>query len=168
MFFRLCSPRCSVAARLETLCEPGGLCVSRAVEEQVKDKLPYPFEDLGEQSLKNIARPLRVYVLTPAAIAELPEPAAAVESRPANTTQLRVAAGTRLNDAFAIDRLIGSGLGDRRGDTAPRPDGDRIEPALGRLRAVAADAVRGLAVASATRSGARNEVSFPETASSPK
>ena len=45
----------NVAARLEALAEPGGLCISRMVRDQIRDKLPYPFEDRGEQSVKNIA-----------------------------------------------------------------------------------------------------------------
>jgi Adenylate and Guanylate cyclase catalytic domain len=51
----------NVAARLEALAEPGGICVSRVVRGQVRDKLDYAFEDLGEQQVKNIARPVRVY-----------------------------------------------------------------------------------------------------------
>jgi class 3 adenylate cyclase len=51
----------NVAARLEALAEPGGICVSRVVRDQVRDKLDYTFEDLGEQQVKNIARPVRVY-----------------------------------------------------------------------------------------------------------
>jgi len=62
----------NVAARLEALAEPGGICVSRMVRDQIRDKLPYPFEDGGEQSVKNIARPVRVYALRPEAIADLP------------------------------------------------------------------------------------------------
>jgi adenylate cyclase len=53
----------NVAARLEALAEPGGICVSRVVRDQVRDKLDYTFVDLGEQSVKNIARPVRVYAL---------------------------------------------------------------------------------------------------------
>src|SRR5215471_11957659 len=53
----------NVAARLEALAEPGGICVSRMVRDQIRDKLPYPFEDMGAQSVKNIARPVRVYAL---------------------------------------------------------------------------------------------------------
>jgi TolB-like protein/class 3 adenylate cyclase len=64
----------NVAARLEALAEPGGICISRTVRDQIRDKLAYPFEDLGEQSVKNIARPVRVYALRPKAIAELPPP----------------------------------------------------------------------------------------------
>jgi TolB-like protein/class 3 adenylate cyclase len=51
----------NVAARLEALAEPGGICVSRVVRDQVRDRLHYTFEDLGEQQVKNIARPVRVY-----------------------------------------------------------------------------------------------------------
>ena len=59
----------NVAARLETLCEPGGLCISRAVHDQVRDKLPVKFDDLGEQAVKNIARPVRAFALAPSAVA---------------------------------------------------------------------------------------------------
>jgi len=51
----------NVAARLEGIAEPGAICVSGIVHDQVRDKLDLAFDDLGEQSLKNIARPLRVY-----------------------------------------------------------------------------------------------------------
>src|ERR1700736_291957 len=62
----------NIAARLEALAEPGGICVSGTVRDQIRDKLPYPFEDRGEQSVKNIARPVRVYALRPEATADLP------------------------------------------------------------------------------------------------
>jgi adenylate cyclase len=62
----------NVAARLEALSDPGGLCISRMVRDQIRDKLAYPFEDLGEQSVKNIARPVRVYTMRPEAVADLP------------------------------------------------------------------------------------------------
>jgi TolB-like protein/Flp pilus assembly protein TadD len=61
----------NVAARLEALAEPGGICVSGTVRDHIRDRLPYPFEDQGEQSVKNIARPIRVYALRPEDIAEL-------------------------------------------------------------------------------------------------
>jgi adenylate cyclase len=53
----------NIAARLETIADPGGLCLSSAVVEQVRDRLPYAFEDLGEQALKNIARRIHVFRL---------------------------------------------------------------------------------------------------------
>jgi class 3 adenylate cyclase len=51
----------NVAARLEGLAEPGGIYVSRVVRDQVRDKLDFGFEDMGSQSVKNIARPVRVH-----------------------------------------------------------------------------------------------------------
>ena len=51
----------NIAARLETLAEPGGIRVNRVVRDQVRDKLDIAFEDMGEQQVKNIARPLRVF-----------------------------------------------------------------------------------------------------------
>jgi adenylate cyclase len=61
----------NVAARLEALAEPGGICISRVVRDQIRDKLPYAFEDTGEQRVKNISRPVRVYGMTAAAAAAL-------------------------------------------------------------------------------------------------
>jgi len=51
----------NVAARLEALAEPGGICVSARVQEDAVGRLDLAFEDLGEQTLKNIARPVRVF-----------------------------------------------------------------------------------------------------------
>jgi adenylate cyclase len=51
----------NVAARLEALADPGGIMVSRTVHDQVRDKLSFGFKDMGEQPVKNIARPVGVY-----------------------------------------------------------------------------------------------------------
>ena len=51
----------NIAARLEGMAEPGGICVSQRVQEDAAGKLDLAFEDLGEQTLKNIARPVRIY-----------------------------------------------------------------------------------------------------------
>jgi len=51
----------NIAARLEGLAAPGGICVSRVVRDQVRDKLDFSFEDMGEQQVKNIARPVRTH-----------------------------------------------------------------------------------------------------------
>ena len=63
----------NIAARLEALCEPGGLCISRAANEQIRDKLSLSFADLGEQTVKNIARAVGVFGLAAKDIAALPE-----------------------------------------------------------------------------------------------
>src|SRR3984893_10888570 len=62
----------NVAARLEALAEPNGICISQTVYEQIRDKLSYPFEDIGPQHVKNISRPLHVFALRAQVIAGLP------------------------------------------------------------------------------------------------
>ena len=51
----------NIAARLESICEPGGVCLSRSAYEQVRDRVKESFIDLGEKQLKNIARPIHAY-----------------------------------------------------------------------------------------------------------
>jgi TolB-like protein/class 3 adenylate cyclase/Flp pilus assembly protein TadD len=62
----------NVAARLEALAQPGGICISRMVRDNVCDKLDYTFEDLGGQQVKNIARPVPAYAMSAAAVASTP------------------------------------------------------------------------------------------------
>jgi adenylate cyclase len=60
----------NIAARLEGIAEPGGICISDDAFRQVRGKVEAEFADIGEQSLKNIARPLRVYTVRPASVSE--------------------------------------------------------------------------------------------------
>jgi class 3 adenylate cyclase len=53
----------NVAARLQGLASPGGICISRAARDQLRDKSPFVFDDHGEHAVKNIARPVRVYTV---------------------------------------------------------------------------------------------------------
>ncbi|HLX97192.1 MAG TPA: adenylate/guanylate cyclase domain-containing protein, partial [Roseiarcus sp.] len=72
----------NVAARLEGLAEPGGVCLSEDAWRQVRDKLKEAFVDIGEKALKNIARPMRVYALGPGSATAAPAPSFAhVEKR---------------------------------------------------------------------------------------
>ena len=83
----------NVAARLEARAEPGGICLSRVVRDQVRDRLDYTFEDMGEQQVKNIARPVRIYAWHPDAVADLPAagvPRAASISRTAVAPRLSI------------------------------------------------------------------------------
>ena len=76
----------NIAARIEGIAEPGGICLSYAAYEQVRDKLKENFVDLGEHDLKNISRPVRVYRLdlTPKAktVSEAPRPMSAPPDKP--------------------------------------------------------------------------------------
>jgi class 3 adenylate cyclase len=62
----------NIAARLEALAEPGGICLSDDALRQVQGKVAAEFIDIGEQSLKNIARPVRVYRVRPPPSLSLP------------------------------------------------------------------------------------------------
>jgi adenylate cyclase len=87
----------NVAARLEALCEPGGICISRSANEQVRDRLALRFADLGEQTVKNIARAVGVFGLAAKDIAalseeELPQTEATALVRPPRWNRAAVAA----------------------------------------------------------------------------
>jgi adenylate cyclase len=73
----------NIAARLEALAEPGGICVSRVVRDQVRDKLGFSFADMGERQVKNIARPVRTHRILLGAEAEEPISEADVAASPA-------------------------------------------------------------------------------------
>ena len=72
----------NIAARLEAISEPGGFCISSKVYEEVKNKLPTAFEDLGEQEFKNIREPVRVYRWTDGATDPQPVTPGAEEALP--------------------------------------------------------------------------------------
>jgi adenylate cyclase len=62
----------NIAVRLEGLAAPGSICISGTVRDHIGDRLPYAFEDMGERSVKNIARLVRVYALRPGGVAGVP------------------------------------------------------------------------------------------------
>jgi class 3 adenylate cyclase len=105
----------NIAARLEAVADPGGICVSEAVYHQVHTKLDLAFEDLGVQALKNIEHPIRIYRVVPpahdrSAPAErhpLPEPTRSPEPAPflRVSDQERDEMVQRLQMAFAEGRL---------------------------------------------------------------
>ncbi|HEX3522951.1 MAG TPA: adenylate/guanylate cyclase domain-containing protein, partial [Stellaceae bacterium] len=66
----------NVAARIEALADAGGVFVSNTVHDHVRDRLPFVFEDLGEQQVKNITRPVRVYRVRPEGPLPTPPPLA--------------------------------------------------------------------------------------------
>jgi adenylate cyclase len=72
----------NIAARIEALADAGGVFISNTVYDQVRDRPPFVFEDLGEQQVKNIARPVRVYRVRDAAIKAAAPPALPLPEKP--------------------------------------------------------------------------------------
>ena len=99
----------NVAARLEALADPGGIMVSHTVHDQVRDKLSFDFEDMGEQTVKNIARPIGVHRVQ---ISELAAPACKSTSRRNN--EFRVSAVDRRAGVRQYERRPGAGIFRRR------------------------------------------------------
>ena len=93
----------NVAARLEGLAEPGGICISRSVRDPVRDKLGFTFEDIGEQALKNIPAPIHAYRVRFEG-AE-PEERAAAAFRPTRRRNVVAASAIGLASVCAIAAL---------------------------------------------------------------
>ncbi len=72
----------NVAARLEAMAEPGGICISDDAHRQVRDKLDIAFEDAGEHQLKNIARPLRIFRVRSGTRPPAPQPSLTLPDKP--------------------------------------------------------------------------------------
>jgi adenylate cyclase len=72
----------NIAARLEALAEAGGICISEDAYRQVRDRLDYTFEEMGEQQVKNIARPVRVYRVCDNAIPQKQPPPPSLQPLP--------------------------------------------------------------------------------------
>ena len=84
----------NVAARLEGLAQPGGILISSSVYDQITGKLDLGFQDMGEQALKNIARPIRAFRVSSAGgtIHAQPAPPAATEARPSDVKLIALGA----------------------------------------------------------------------------
>ena len=134
----------NVAARLEALCEPGGVCISRAANEQIRDKLSLSFADLGEHAVKNITRAVGVYGLTAQDIAALPN--TPLSEPPA-------APSAPLPDDLLIAIEVHDNCRMLRGIGPPRWCGLVVESRPDGVRAIRS--VAGLSIA--TRRGAREQ-----------
>ncbi len=119
----------NIAARLEGLAEPGGICVRRNVRNQVRDKLDLDFEDLGEIEVKNIARPVRVFrVILDDKAATLATPVLDMPAEPARGRWPAIAAGLALS-VVAVAVIVGAALRfwpASSDDLPPLPSGPKI------------------------------------------
>ena len=149
----------NVAARLEALCEPGGICISRAANEQVRDKLSLSFADLGEHTVKNIARAVGVFGLAAKDIASLPEiPAYRPPAQSAVPAKPR---RTLIAVAAAVIVLAGGAafwLSQNRFVTSPQGLEAQLAAALARSIPTAPARLREEAVAAFAQSGAHRAV----------
>ena len=107
----------NIAARLEPLADPGGICISDAVFQQIRNKLDLSVEDLGLKELKNIEHPIRLYRVPPVGGSSLP-PSAVANARPRPAEMPRVSparsdqsvAGVLLRPATLVPLTIGAFL----------------------------------------------------------
>jgi len=92
----------NIAARIEALADAGGVFVSNTVYDHVRDRLPFVFEDLGEQALKNIARPVRAYRIATGRVSATAQetPALALPDKPSIAVLDRKS--TRLNSSHRL------------------------------------------------------------------
>jgi hypothetical protein len=124
----------NIAARLQAMAEPGGICISRSVRDHVRHKLPYALEDRGEHRAKNIARPVRVFrLLRDAAVAE-PSPAPAAAESGAEHPGAPAAAPRATEIVFWESIKDSPRLEDYQAYVRRYPAGSFIELARTRLR----------------------------------
>jgi TolB-like protein/class 3 adenylate cyclase/Tfp pilus assembly protein PilF len=107
----------NIAARLEGLAEPGGICISRGVRDPVSERLGFTFEDMGEQALKNIAAPVHAYRVRFAG----PDPKGPAMAGPTRRRNLVLTAAAGLAAIVAIGALAGAMWWMRPPSPAPPP-----------------------------------------------
>jgi class 3 adenylate cyclase len=111
----------NVAARLQAMAEPGGICISGSIFDQIEGKLSLHFQDIGEQTLKNIARPVRALVLRGSVPAVAPSPAPAARRRPRRGLRVALVAAALValgGGAYVGGIVPGAGSSDARREAA--------------------------------------------------
>jgi class 3 adenylate cyclase len=120
----------NIAARLEGLCAPGGICLSEDAWRQVRDKLAETFVDLGEHQLKNIVRPMRVYGLGGASAVATPGEAASLEPPPRATKAVRPIADVVIGVLKSVEWLKTAHSAEEGAEPAEGPLRARQQPGL--------------------------------------
>jgi adenylate cyclase len=148
----------NVAARLEALAEPGGICISAAVRDQMHGSLDVRFVDIGEQQVKNIARPIRVFsvVLDPAAPSP---PASATAASPPQSTETPPPSTAPSAMSVGVMPLVALA-----GDAAATQQAESITRDLTAMLARAATIMVVIPVAAAQARRARDDIRTAATA----
>jgi adenylate cyclase len=117
----------NIAARLESVCAPGGVCLSEDAFRQVRGRVEAQFADLAEKTLKNIAQPVRTYALAPAALGAAPAPVKRARGRvrpwaaiAAALLIAALAAGVYASRSGLTATLVGAPRAEDKLATAPR------------------------------------------------
>jgi TolB-like protein/class 3 adenylate cyclase/Tfp pilus assembly protein PilF len=122
----------NVAARLEALAEPGGVCISGTVRDHVGDRLPYAFEDIGEQDVKNIARPVSAFRVSVTSIAATP--LVPVQPPAAPASHRIIAAPAVIAASLVVGVGIAAGIWQEWPNTASQPTAQQAPPAVASSR----------------------------------
>src|SRR6266446_10067312 len=112
----------NIAARLEQIAPPGGVCLSEDVYRQIRGKLEIPIADAGEQRLKNISNPIRVYRIEPSVVAAVEPPGPLAQSR--RRSSVWAWAGVAITAAIALVAITWFSL-----PRAPRDVSQGAQPA---------------------------------------
>jgi len=146
----------NVAARLESIAEPGGICIASSVFDQISGKLNLGFDDIGEQSLKNITRPVRAYRVGSATSAPRRAPKAAPAASSPSRAPWLVAAGVVV---VALVAVVVYNVSQRRDASVHTQTASASVPAgeETRLKLQIAEAERAKAEAELARVRAENE-----------
>jgi TolB-like protein/class 3 adenylate cyclase len=125
----------NIAARLEGICESGGICISGSAYEHIQGRIAADFADLGDQSLKNIAKPVRAYALTPDAIAAAKvEPAEASASASQSPAPKKRAAPPLVAGIAALLIVLAGAAWYLSGANRPAPVASNAPPPLAAQR----------------------------------
>lgn len=138
----------NIAARLETLAEPGGICLSKAAHDQVRGKVKAEFIDIGAHEVKNIALPVEAFALPPSAIEAIPSTELASGAHPAGRRPRRIAALAAAAPALLLAAGGGAVYLHQTNRTPPETFETRMTAALGRVLADRGPKARASVVAS--------------------
>ncbi len=128
----------NIAARLESLAETGGICISRGVRDSIRGKVPYVIEDVGVQAVKNIEHPIRAYRIRYKEVAVAPSDAAAAPDSASHEPALTSAENQQIELAFWESIKDSAEIDDFEAYLMQFPQGSFMQLAQNRLESLRA------------------------------